>query len=108
TRGLLGRELARLVPAHQGAADLWGHKQPVQSQIRDLRHVLRSAVDGRQRDTERAVRPPHGHAGAATLGLCRDACEALNASRAPLVIVLTSITRRCVSKHAAALSFRED
>src|SRR5215469_12815601 len=88
---LLGREPARLVPAHQGAADLRVHKQPVQSQIRDLRDLLRSAVDSRERDTERAVRPPHGHAGAAALGLCRDAREVVNASRVPLVLAPTSL-----------------
>src|SRR6266478_2442847 len=82
--GLLGREPARLVPAHEGAADLWVHKQPVQSQVRDFRHLLRSAVDGRGRDTERAVRPPHGHASAAALGLCGDACEAVIALARPL------------------------
>src|SRR5262249_31911924 len=54
-----------------------GHKQPVQSQIRDLRHFLRYALDGRDRDTERAERPPHGHAGAAALGLCGDARKAV-------------------------------
>src|SRR5262249_49223342 len=67
--------------------------------------VLRYAVDGRDRNTERAERPPHGHAGAAALGLSGDACEVVNASRVPLVLVLTSITRRCVSTHAAAFSF---
>ena len=45
-RGLLGREPARLVSAHQGAADLRRHQQSVQSQIRDLRYLFRSAVDG--------------------------------------------------------------
>src|SRR5262249_16396620 len=60
-RRLLGREPAWLVPAHEGVAALRGHKQPVESQIRDLRHFLRSSVDGRDRDTERAVRPPHGY-----------------------------------------------
>src|SRR6516225_2217804 len=81
---LLGREPAWLVSAHQGAADLRGYKQPVQSQIRDFRDLLRSAVDGRDRDTERAVRPPHGYAGAAALGLCGDACEAVSATARPL------------------------
>src|SRR5215813_3350717 len=76
-RRLLGREPAWLVSAHQGGADLRLCEQPVQSQIRDLRDLLRSAVDGRARDTERAVRPPHGHAGAAALGLCGNACEAV-------------------------------
>jgi outer membrane receptor for ferrienterochelin and colicin len=38
---------------------------------------FRSAIDGRDRDTERALRPPHGHAGAAALGLCGDACKAV-------------------------------
>src|SRR5262249_55528166 len=104
-RRLLGREPARLVPAHQGAADLRVHKQPVQSQIRDLRDLLRSAVDGRDRDTKRAVRPPHGHAGAAALGLFGNAREVVNASRVPLVLIPTSLTRRYVSTHAAALSF---
>src|SRR5215813_6605823 len=75
-RRLLGREPARLVPVDQGVANLWGHKQPVQSQIRDLRHFLRSSVDGRDRDTERAVRPPHGYAGAAAFDLCRPTREA--------------------------------
>src|SRR5215831_15901231 len=74
-RRLLGREPARLVPAHQGCPDLRLHQQSVQSQIRDRRHFLRYAIDGRGRDTERADRPPHGHAGTAALGLCRHACE---------------------------------
>src|SRR6266568_6662339 len=91
--GLLGREPARLVPAHQGAADLRVHKQPVQSQIRDLRHFFRSAVDGRGRDTERAVRPPHGHAGAAALGLCRPASEAVMNFRG--IIELSTSPRAC-------------
>src|ERR1700751_1859819 len=77
TIGLLGREPARLLPAHEGAADLRIHKQPVQSQVRDFRHLLRSAVDGRGRDTERAVRPPHDYAGAAAFDLCRPAREAV-------------------------------
>ena len=47
-RGLLGRQPARLVSAHQGAAALRRREQSVQSQIRDLRHLFRSAV-GRQR-----------------------------------------------------------
>src|SRR5262249_37069192 len=76
-RRLLGREPARLVPVDQGVANLWGHKQPVQSQIRDLRHFLRYAVDGGHRNTERADRSSHGHAGAAALGLCRDARKAV-------------------------------
>src|SRR5215471_15220715 len=76
-RRLLGRKPARLVSAHQGVADLRGHKQPVQSQIRDYRHFLRYAVHSRDRDTERADRPPHGHTGAAVLGLYGDACEAV-------------------------------
>src|SRR5262249_53465886 len=46
-------------------------------------HFLRYAVDGRQRDTECAERPPHGHAGAAALGLCRPASEAMIASARP-------------------------
>src|SRR5262245_66102583 len=104
-RPLLGREPDRLVPAHHGAADLRVHKQPVQSQIRVLRDLLQSAVDGRDRDTERAVRPPHGHAGAAALGLCGDAREVVNASRVPFILMPTSLTRRYVSTHAAALSF---
>ena len=58
-------------------ADLRLHQQSVQSQIRDLRHFLRYAIDGRGRDTERAERPPHGHAGAAALGLCGDARKAV-------------------------------
>src|SRR5215469_6691711 len=102
-RRLLGREPAWLLPAHPGAADLRVHKQPVQSQVRDLRDLLRSAVDGRDRDTERAVRPPHGHAGAAALGLSRDAREVVNAWRVPLVLTPTSLTKRCASTHAAAL-----
>src|SRR6516165_5223822 len=76
-RRLLGREPAWLVSAHQGAADLRLHQQPVQSQIRDLRDLLESAVDGRDRDTERAGGPPYGHAGAAALGLCGDARKVL-------------------------------
>src|SRR5215813_6437546 len=76
-RRLLGREPARLVPVDQGVANLRGHKQPVQSQIRDLRHFLQYAVDGRDRNTERAERPPHGYAGAAALDLCRHAREAV-------------------------------
>src|SRR5215831_11053851 len=76
-RRLLGREPAWFVSAHQGGADLRLHQQSVQSQIRDRRHFLRYAIDGRGRDTERAERPPHGHAGAAALGLSRDACKAV-------------------------------
>src|SRR5260370_698191 len=74
---LQSRGVFQHVPAHEGAADLRVHKQPVQSQVRDFRHFLRSAVDGRDRDTERAVRPPHGYAGAAALGLCGNARKAV-------------------------------
>src|SRR5436190_4338306 len=82
-RRLLGREPARLVSAHQGCPDLRLHQQSVQSQIRDRRHFLRYAIDGRGRDTERAERPPHGHAGAAALGLCGDARKTMNARVPP-------------------------
>ena len=61
--GLLGRQPARLISAHQGAAALWRDQQSVQSQIRDVRYLFRPAV-GHQRSVEPADRSPHHHAGA--------------------------------------------
>ena len=68
----LGREPARLLSAHQRGADLRGHQQSVQPEVRDFRHLFRSGVD-RQRAPESADRPPHHHAGTAAVYLCRDA-----------------------------------
>ncbi len=72
--GLLGREPARVVSAHQRAADLWLREQSIQSQVRHLWHLFRSAGN-RQRHTKSADRPPHYHACAAARGLCRPARE---------------------------------
>ena len=74
--GLLGREPARLISAHQGAAALWRDQQSVQSQIRDVRYLFRPAV-GHQRGVESADRSPHHHAGATAVDLCRPARQAV-------------------------------
>ncbi len=65
-----------VVSAHQGAADLRLREQSVQSQVRDFWYLLRPAGD-RKRYSQSTDRPSHDYAGAAALGLCRPAGEAV-------------------------------
>ena len=51
-------------------------EESVQSEVRDLRHLFRSAGD-RQRAPKSADRTPHHHSGAAALDLCRHARKAV-------------------------------
>ena len=72
--GLLGCKFARILPTHQRAAGLWISEQSVQSGVRDLWNLFRSAGD-RERAAHSLNRSSHHYPGTATLGLSRPARE---------------------------------
>src|SRR3984893_10781218 len=72
--GLLGCKFARVLSAHQGAAGLWLREQSVQSEVRDLWYLFRSA-GGRQRSAHSLKRSSHDYPGTAALSLSRPARE---------------------------------